>query len=118
MSDMTSTSHTAARSLSYGQWMSAAEEEQTRMLRLLGDLSQDHWLAPTDCEGWSVREIVAHLAGAAASTATIRELVRQAWLGRRLGRVGDLVDRMNQVQVRERSDLSPADLVADLEVQV
>jgi uncharacterized protein (TIGR03083 family) len=119
MTAMTSTpAHTAARSLTYAQWMSAAAEEHTRILRLLGGLTQDQWQAPTDCDGWSVRDIVAHLAGAAASTATIRELVRQAWLGRRLGKDGDLVDRMNQVQVSERSGHSPAQLTADLEAQV
>ncbi len=118
MSDMTRTpGHTAARSLTYAQWMSAAEEERTRVLRLLAGLTDDQWQAPTDCEGWSVRDIVAHLAGAAASTATLRELVRQAWLGRRLGPRGDLVDRMNQVQVSERGGLSAAGLTADLELQ-
>ncbi len=118
MTDMTSTpARTQARSLTYAQWMSAADEERTRMLRLLDGLSADQWLAPTDCDGWAVRDIVAHLAGAAASTATLRELVRQAWLGRRLGREGDLVDRMNRVQVNERSTLSPAELTADLERQ-
>ena len=118
MPDMTSTpARTAARSLDYAAWMRAAEEERTRLLRQLGGLTDDQWTAPTDCDGWSVRDIVAHLAGAAASTATLRELLRQARLARRLGTGGDLVDRMNQVQVRERDALSPTDLVADLERQ-
>jgi uncharacterized protein (TIGR03083 family) len=118
MSEMTSTpAHTEARSLTYAQWMSAVDEERARLLRLLSGLTDDQWQAPTDCDGWSVRDIVAHLAGAAASTATLRELVRQARLGRRLGKESDLVDRMNQVQVSERSGLSPDDLVADLELQ-
>ena len=118
MSHMTSTSaRTAARPLAYAQWMSAADEERTRLLRLLAGLTDDQWLAPTDCDGWSVRDIVAHLAGAAASTATLSELVRQARLGRRLGTKGDLVDRMNEVQVSERGALSPAELTADLALQ-
>ena len=118
MADMTSTpADTAARSLTYRQWMAGADEERARILRLLDGLTDDQWEAPTDCDGWSVRDIVAHLAGAAASTATIRELVRQAWLGRRLGHEGDLVDRMNRVQIGERSGLSPAGLTTDLELQ-
>src|SRR5689334_11361712 len=105
MSDMTSTpAHAAVRSLSYAEWMRAADEERTRLLRQLGGLTHEQWTAPTDCAGWSVHDIVAHLAGAAASTATLRELLRQARLARRLGREGDLVDRMNQIQVDERAD--------------
>src|SRR6185312_5589463 len=47
MTDMTSTpARTQARSLTYDQWMSAADEERTRMLRLLDALSADQWLAP------------------------------------------------------------------------
>jgi len=42
MTDMTSTpARTQARSLTYDQWMSAADEERTRMLRLLDGLSAD-----------------------------------------------------------------------------
>ena len=116
MPDMTSTpARAAVRSLDYAAWMRAADEERTRLLRQLGGLTDDQWTAPTDCDGWAVRDIVAHLAGAAAGTATLRELLRQARLARRLGREGDLVDRMNQVQVSERSALPPAELVSDLE---
>ena len=115
---MTSTpARIAARSLTYAQWMRAADEERARLLPLLGRLTGDQWQAPTDCDGWSVRDIVAHLAGAAASTVTLRELIRQGRLGRRLGKEGDLVDRMNRVQVSERAAFTPADLIADLELQ-
>ena len=126
MSDLSSTpaqaasptpAKSSARSLTYAAWMRAAGEEQTRLVRLLDGLTDEQWRSPTDCDGWSVRDIVAHLAGAAASTATLRELVRQAWLSRRIGTEGDLVDRMNQVQVSERLDLVPADLTADLVLQ-
>jgi uncharacterized protein (TIGR03083 family) len=102
--------------LGYSRWMAAAEEEYERLLRLLGGLDAEHWNAPTDCDGWAVRDVVAHLAGAAASTATLRELVRQARSARRLGSQGDLVDRMNQVQVDERRSMPPEGLLGDLEV--
>ena len=115
MSDHPSRHDGPARELTYQEWMIAATEEQTRLLRLLSGLTDDQWRAPTDCDGWSVRDIVAHLAGAAAGTASVRELVRQAWLARRLGAEGDLVDRMNQVQISERAALSSAELSTDLE---
>ena len=102
--------------LGYSRWMAAAEEEYERLLRLLGGLDAEHWNAPTDCDGWAVRDVVAHLAGAAASTASLREFFRLARAARRLGREGDLVDRMNQVQVEERLSVPPAGLIGDLEV--
>ena len=102
------------RELSYDEWMTAAEEEYARLLRLLRGLDAVRWRADTDCVGWDVHAMVAHLTGAAASTASVRELGRQAWLARRLGRAGDLVDRMNRIQVQERGDRTPAQLVDEL----
>jgi uncharacterized protein (TIGR03083 family) len=96
--------------------MVAAEEEYDRLLRLLGGLGAERWTAPTDCDGWAVRDVVAHLAGAAASTGSLRELIRLARAARRIGREGDFVDRMNQVQVDERASMPPAALIGDLEV--
>jgi uncharacterized protein (TIGR03083 family) len=104
----------APRALTYGQWMAAAATEYDRIFDLLGALPDESWGAATDCAGWTVRDVVAHLAGAAASTASPRELLRQAWLARRSGRDGDLVDRMNAVQVAERRSLTPAALRDDL----
>ena len=100
--------------MAYGDWMAAAAEEYRRLDVLLRDLGPDDWAAPTDCPGWDVRAMVAHLVGAAESNASVRELLRQARLARALGREGDLVDRINEVQVREREGRAPADLVADL----
>jgi uncharacterized protein (TIGR03083 family) len=114
MSFEVSSERRAPRPLAYDGWMAAAAEEYSRILGLLGDLPEESWGRATDCAGWAVRDVVAHLAGAAASTASPRELVRQAWLGRRSGRGGDLVDRMNEVQVAERRSLAPAALRDDL----
>ena len=99
-------------------WMRAAQEEHSRLLALLAQLDDADWQRPTDCTEWDVREVVAHLAGAAASTASVRELVRQARAGGRLDREGDSVDRINAVQVLERAAAMPAELVAELEETV
>jgi uncharacterized protein (TIGR03083 family) len=115
-SGMTPAEATAApRALTYPQWMAAAAQEHRRLLRVLRGLDAEQWQAPTDCDGWEVRDIVAHLAGGAASTASLREQARLAWHARRLGRQGDLIDRMNEVQVEERRSLTPAALLSDLE---
>ena len=106
------------RRLTYTRWMTAAAVEYDRLLRLLRGLDAEQWRAPTDCEGWDVHDVVAHLVGAAAAMASLREQGRQARLARGLGRHGDLVDlvdRMNAVQVAERRTTASTSLPADLE---
>ena len=112
----TSAGRRAPRPLAYDHWMTVAAAEYARILGLLAELPAGSWTGATDCAGWAVRDVVAHLSGAAASNASPRELVRQAWLGRRSGRRGDLVDRMNEIQVAERQQLTPAALRDDLAV--
>jgi len=102
------------RPMGHAEWMTAAEEEYARLGALLAGLAAEDWDRPTDCAGWSVHDVVAHLVGAAESTARVRELVRQARLGRRALPGAPGVDGMNAVQVRERRGTPPAALVADL----
>ena len=105
---------TAPDTITYDGWMAAATEEYRRLDALLRDLTPDDWTRPTDCDEWDVRAMVAHLVGAAEANASVREMLRQAWVGRRTREHGDLVDKMNAVQVAERSARTPAELVADL----
>lgn len=105
---------TVGTAMTYGDWMAAAEDEYRRLDRLLRSLSDEDWSRRTDCTEWDVRAMVAHLVGAAASNASVRELVRQARAARRVDRDGDFVDKVNEVQVRERADRTPEQLVADL----
>ncbi len=100
--------------MDHDDWMQAADEEYRRLLALLGDLDTAAWYAPTDCTGWDVRAMVAHLAGGAQWAARLRELARQARRGRRLLPEADLVDGMNEVQVRERAGRTPARLLEEL----
>jgi uncharacterized protein (TIGR03083 family) len=102
------------RAMRHHDWMTAAEEEYRRLGALLTELSDEEWHRPTDCDEWDVRQVVAHLVGAAESTARIRELARQRRLGRRLRPGAADVDGMNAVQVAERAGSTPAQLVAGL----
>lgn len=105
---------TAGAAMGHDDWMRAADEEYRRLLDLLGDLDADQWALPTDCTGWDVRAMVAHLAGGAAWAARLREMMRQAWQGR--GRLpgADMVDGMNEVQLRERADRTPIELLEEI----
>lgn len=97
--------------LTHTEWMITAEREYQRLHDLLVATTPDGWHAPTDCDEWDVREIVSHLVGAAHGTASLRELRRQQKLGQPL-RPG--VDGINDIQVLERADTSPDQLISDL----
>lgn len=105
---------TATAAMTYADWMTAAEEEYRRLDVLLRSLSDEEWSRRTDCTEWDVRAMVAHLLGAAESEASPRELFHQLRLARAVAREGDFVDKINEVQVRERADRLPDQLVADL----
>lgn len=96
-------------------WMAAAEREYARLRDLLRTLGPQEWARPTDCSEWDVRQLVAHLVGAAEGMASVRETARQARLGRRLRPGADGIDGMTAVQVQERADATPAELLAALE---
>jgi uncharacterized protein (TIGR03083 family) len=110
---MTTTSPPFA--MTYEDWMATAGEEYRRLDVVLRTLGSDEWRLPTACPAWDVRAVVAHLVGAAEAMASPREMARQAWRGRRSHADGDLVDQVNAVQVAERVDRSPAELLTDLQ---
>jgi len=111
MSNATSEEMQAMR---HSDWMTAATEEYRRLDALLGGLSDEEWRRPTDCPEWDVRQMVAHLVGAAKAGASIRELVHQSRRGRQLRPGEPGVEGMNAVQVQERADATPDQLSRDL----
>jgi uncharacterized protein (TIGR03083 family) len=105
----------SAPDLRHRDWMAAAEEEYRRLGTVLRELSEDEWNRPTDCSEWTVRQMVAHLVGGAEAAASVREMIRQMRLGRRLRPGADGVDGMNAVQVQERAAVDPRQLCDDLD---
>jgi uncharacterized protein (TIGR03083 family) len=100
--------------MNHDDWLDVAEREYVRLLDLLRELAPAEWEADTDCAGWTVRDVVAHVTGAAQSTASIRESARQMLRARR--HEGDqLVDRINEVQLADRRGTTPSDLIAELD---
>jgi len=97
----------------HATWMSLATEEYARLDEQLRSLTEDEWRAPTSCPGWDVQAMVAHLCGAAAGNASMRESLRQARASRRYD-LPMFVDRVNEVQIAERRAAAPRDLVAEL----
>jgi len=77
-----------------------AATEYDRFLALLRDLGRDEWTRPTECPGWDVRAMAAHVLGQAEMAVSLRETLRHARLAARGG-----VDALTALQVRERADL-------------
>ena len=55
------------------------------LLAELAKLTDDDWARPTECAGWSVRDMVGHLVGAAQGHASMSVFVRQYGWGVRQG---------------------------------
>jgi uncharacterized protein (TIGR03083 family) len=80
-----------------------------RLLGLLEQLEPDEWRAPTECPGWDVADMVGHLIGAARSSASLREAIRQEhWAKRHAAEFdGSRLDAGTALQVRDHVHLSP-----------
>jgi uncharacterized protein (TIGR03083 family) len=99
--------------IDHGEAMRLTETENARLLAQLRQLSQEQWASPTDCTGWSVRDIAVHLVASAQSQANPVEFARQVIAGRRLtAEIGGQhwVDGLNEAQLRARTGWTPASL--------
>jgi uncharacterized protein (TIGR03083 family) len=83
--------------------MAMARAERADLAELLATLDEAQWAAPSLCEGWSVRDVVAHLVSYEDLGPT--GMVRRALRGRLVPH------RMNQVGVDELRDLEPEHLL-------
>lgn len=88
------------------------EHEFARFSQLLDKLSDDDWHKPTACTAWNVRDMLAHQAGGYASGASYREMIRQYSARPKPGQLPE--DAVNDLQVGERRDRSPEEIIAEL----
>jgi uncharacterized protein (TIGR03083 family) len=112
---MTATAQRAdqIRPIDHKEAMELTAAENARLLAQLRGLTERQWQAPTDCTGWSVRDIVVHLIASAQAQANPLEFARQALTGRRLtAEIGGhhWVDGLNEAQLRARRQWTPAEL--------
>jgi uncharacterized protein (TIGR03083 family) len=94
-----------------------AEEEFRRFADLVASLTPEEWTTPTDCTGWDVRKMVLHVLGSGDAQASFRVFVHQLRRGMPLNKEIDShhwVDGMNELQIRERTQLSNDEVVAQV----
>jgi len=102
--------------LTHEEAMRLQTAELDRTLTALRGLDRSDWAARTDCPAWDVRAMYQHVLGACEGGASMRENVHQLRAARahRKHYGGPLEAALSDVQVRERADLTPAEIVEGL----
>lgn len=107
---------TARPPLDHDEAMTLQAAELERTLDLLRTLGETEWAAQTPCPDWDVSRMYLHVLGACEAGASRRENMHQMRAARRHRRRhgGPLEAGLSRVQVLERADVSPAELVEQL----
>ena len=102
--------------LTHLEAMGLQKHELACTIRMLRSLDDDAWSSPTDCPEWDIRVMYLHVLGACEAGASMRENVHQLRRGRayRKQHGGPLEAALSSVQVSQRADLSPAQVVERL----
>lgn len=94
--------------------MRLARDEYRRMAETLEALSDDDWARPTECPAWDVRQMGCHMVGMAAMATSPMEQRRQQRKAASDAAAHGIepLDALTGLQVSERADWSPAQVVA------
>lgn len=102
--------------LGHGESMQLAQEQMDALIAQLKELDPADWESPTDCERWTVRDIVAHVLAWAEVTPSPTEFVRLQKATRAMRKeLPGKLDASNEAMVVARRHMSPERLVAALE---
>jgi uncharacterized protein (TIGR03083 family) len=110
---MTTTEITTVKPITHIEAMRLQSDELQITLAALRSLDGASWSAATDCPAWDLRAMYQHVLGACESGASMRENIHQLRRARtfRKHEGGPLEAALSAVQVRERQDLSPDQVV-------
>jgi uncharacterized protein (TIGR03083 family) len=92
-----------------------ATEEYAALLATARTLEPGAWSAPTDCAGWTVRDVGAHVTGAAEEGARLPVLLRHYVRAVTRDPHREVVDSVNDQQLSDRAGHTPAQLIEELE---
>ena len=95
-----------------------ATAEFEKFAALAASLTPDEWATDTACVGWDVRKMVLHVLGSAEAQASPRVFLHQLRRGLPLNKEiqsHHWVDGLNELQIRERTGLACAEVVAQLQ---
>lgn len=90
------------------------EAEYAALLTMLRTLAPADWSQPTECPEWTVRDMVAHINGAAEEAVRRRVQLRHLLVARTRDRTHSSTDSLSAQQIADRKGRTPAELVAEL----
>lgn len=98
--------------------MRLAVAEYRRVAEMLAGLSEEDWSQPTACPDWDVRQMACHIVGMARMACGPREAARQQKLAMTAAQRDGIeyIDALTALQVNERTDWTPAEVVSSLRV--
>jgi uncharacterized protein (TIGR03083 family) len=97
-----------------GQVAEVATAELEASLALLGDLDDRDWAAPTDCAGWTVHELTAHMVGQYQGLAKPGVYLRRHRRAHRRYQALSRLDAHNRQQIDDLGGQTGPELVAML----
>ena len=109
---------TGATRIDRQEALALASAEFEKFAALVASLSPQEWATDTDCVGWDVRKMVLHVLGSADAQASPLVFLHQLRRGLPLNKEIDShhwVDGLNELQIRERVDLTDAEVIAQLQ---
>jgi uncharacterized protein (TIGR03083 family) len=114
---MTTIEVSSIEPLTHHEAMRLQAEELALTLTSLRSLDDAAWSTATDCTAWDIRAMYQHVLGACEAGASLRENIHQLRRARsyRKHQGGPLEAALSAVQVRERIDLRPNQIVERLE---
>lgn len=117
MTTMNTTDVTAISKIDHSEAMRLQASELKRAIEFLRGLDSGQWATQTNCPDWDVRSMWLHVLGASEAGASMRENMHQMRVGRKRRKdLGvSLEEGLSGVQVAEREDLSPEELLHRLE---
>ena len=89
-----------------------AIEEWKRLLAFADTFQADDWSKPTMCTEWTVRDMMAHQAGAYATYSSFSEFRRQYLNPPQKGRLPE--DVINAIQIADRKNKTNAELIQEI----
>jgi len=116
MTTTTTTNVATVPRIQHDEAMAIATVESQKFAAQLRSFGPDDWARPSDCERWDARGVAAHVIGSAAGQASVREFIRQVRAGRPVtAEIGGKYwwDGMNEIQVRERANVTTDALIAE-----
>ena len=94
-----------------------ARHQYDRLAAAFAEVDDTDWERPTDCDGWTVRDLAGHVVGAMRAAASVRENMSQLVASTRRAKQSGrpVVDELAALQIDRTADLHRGELVVEMQ---